>query len=226
MSELDGGLGALDAELADLEVTIGDTRAMSRAFSAELQRMQGDLGQASRQVDGFARSIGWGLRRAFDGLVFDGMRLSDALKLLGRTMVDSVLTQALKPVQNALGAAIATGIEGLVGGVVGAALPFRDGAPFSQGRVMPFARGGIVSRATAFPMRGGIGLMGEAGPEAIMPLSRGADGRLGVRVEGRPARPVTVVMNIATPDVAGFASSRTQIAARLRRALEQGARNA
>lgn len=66
--------------------------------------------------------------------------------------------------------------------------------------------------------------MGEAGPEAIMPLSRGADGRLGVRMAGG-GRPVTVVMNIQTPDVAGFERSQSQIAARAARALARGQRN-
>ena len=47
-----------------------------------------------------------------------------------------------------------------------------------------FARGGIVDRPTIFPMARGAGLMGEAGPEAIMPLKRTSDGSLGVRAEG------------------------------------------
>lgn len=42
------------------------------------------------------------------------------------------------------------------------------------------AKGGVVNSPTTFPMTGGMGLMGEAGPEAIIPLSRGADGSLGV----------------------------------------------
>ncbi len=57
---------------------------------------------------------------------------------------------------------------------------FADGGVFARGNVIPFARGGVVSRPTLFP----IGLMGEAGAEAIMPLSRGADGRLGVTSAG------------------------------------------
>ena len=65
--------------------------------------------------------------------------------------------------------------------------------------------------------------MGEAGPEAIMPLSRGADGRLGVQAAG--GRSVTVVMNIATPDVQGFQRSQSQIAAQAARALSRGQRN-
>jgi len=75
-----------------------------------------------------------------------------------------------------------------------------------------------------FPMRGGFGLMGEAGPEAIMPLTRGSDGRLGVRSEGS-GRAVNVVMNISTPDVEGFRRSNSQIAAQMGRVLSRGQRN-
>jgi phage-related minor tail protein len=49
---------------------------------------------------------------------------------------------------------------------------------------MPFANGGVVSSPTFFPMAGrNTGLMGEAGPEAIMPLAR-INGKLGVRMAG------------------------------------------
>lgn len=48
-----------------------------------------------------------------------------------------------------------------------------------------FANGGVVGGPTVFPMRDGrTGLMGEAGPEAIMPLRRTSSGRLGVEVAG------------------------------------------
>jgi phage-related minor tail protein len=181
--------------------------------------MQVTMSSAGRQVDGLSRSVGWGLRRAFDGLVFDGARLSDALRDLGQTMVNSALTQALKPVQNTIGGLITNSISNLMGGL----LPFQNGASFSGGNVTPFARGGVVSSATSFPMRGGIGLMGEAGPEAIMPLARGADGALGVKAQ--TGRSVQVTMNISTPDTAGFARSRSQIAAQMSRAIGRASRN-
>ncbi len=61
---------------------------------------------------------------------------------------------------------------------------YAKGGVFDQSGVTAFAKGGIVERATVFPFAKGIGLMGEAGPEAIMPLRRGADGRLGVSMHG------------------------------------------
>jgi len=74
-------------------------------------------------------------------------------------------------------------------------------------------------------MRGGVGLMGEAGPEAILPLARGRDGKLGVRGDAGRAAPVQVVVNITTPDVEGFRRSQAQVAAQVRRALGSADRN-
>ena len=51
-------------------------------------------------------------------------------------------------------------------------------------KISKFAYGGIVKKPTLFPMAQGMGLMGEAGPEAIMPLKRGANGKLGVQSSG------------------------------------------
>ena len=63
---------------------------------------------------------------------------------------------------------------------------FADGGAFSGGsQIQAYANGGVVGSPTTFPMAGGkIGLMGEAGPEAIMPLKRGSNGKLGVQMEG------------------------------------------
>jgi phage-related minor tail protein len=216
MAEID----ELQDQIAALEATLAGSAGMVAAFEGELARMRDSLVFTGREVNTLSTGIGGGLRRAFDGLVFDGVKLSDALRGVARTMADTIYGVAMRPVQNALGGALAQGLNGLLGGL----MPFEKGGAFAQGRVMPFAKGGVVAQATAFPMRGATGLMGEAGPEAIMPLARGADGRLGVQAAGS-ARPVTVVMNITTPDVQGFQRSQTQIAAQAQRMLARGQRN-
>ena len=62
--------------------------------------------------------------------------------------------------------------------------PNANGNVFAKNKIVPYARGGIVDRPTIFPMANGMGLMGEAGPEAIMPLKRAANGKLGVQSSG------------------------------------------
>jgi len=74
-------------------------------------------------------------------------------------------------------------IAPLTGGI-GSLFGFKNGGVFAQNGIVPFAKGGVVNRPTLFPMANGAGLMGEAGPEAVMPLRRGPGGRLGVEAAG------------------------------------------
>ncbi|MFT5742234.1 MAG: phage-related minor tail protein [Paracoccaceae bacterium] len=213
-------LGDLDTGVAALEQTLGDASQMTAAFGTQLRDMQGTLGQTTRELGNLERGFSGGLKRAFDGMVLDGMKLSDALGVVAKAMVDTAYNAAVRPVTDHFGGLLAGGVNALFSGTT----PFENGAPFSQGRVMPFAKGGVLSGPVSFPMRGGTGLMGEAGPEAIMPLSRGADGRLGVRAAGGGGA-VNITMNISTPDVQGFQRSQGQIAAQMSRALGRGQRN-
>ncbi len=219
MIEVDG-LDGLSQQAALLERNLGGAEAVAGEFNSELGRMRESLTFTGREVGVLSNAIGRGLKAAFDGVVFDGMKLSDALKGVAETMSASVYSIATKPVQQAAGGAVATGLNELLGGL----MPFAKGGAFSSGRVTAFAKGGVVTQATGFAMRGGAGLMGEAGPEAIMPLTRGADGRLGVQAAGG-GRAVNVTMNISTPDAAGFSRSQSQIAAQLNRVLARGERN-
>ena len=199
-------VNGLSEQIAALEDSLTGAGEMTSAFEGELARMRESLVFTGREVNTLTTSIGGGLRRAFDGLVFDGLKVSDALRQVAKSMIESVYSAAMKPVQGALGGLLAGGLNGAMSGV------------------SPFAKGGVVGGPTSFAMRGGRGLMGEAGPEAIMPLTRGADGRLGVQAQGG-GQAVTVVMNISTPDVAGFQRSQSQIAAEMARALGRGQRN-
>ncbi|MES2541637.1 MAG: phage tail tape measure protein [Pseudomonadota bacterium] len=212
-------IGTMQEQLQALEAQMGSSVSMVAAFDGELARMRETMVFTGREVNTLSSGISGGLRKAFDGLIFDGMKLNDALKTVANTIVDQVYSIAIKPVTGALGGLLAQ----RVGGLMGAGMPFANGGAFSQGRVMPFAKGGVVSSPTGFPMRGGMGLMGEAGPEAIMPLARGPDGRLGVQAGG--GRAVNVVMNITTPDIQGFQRSQSQVAAQVSRALARGQRN-
>lgn len=214
--------GGLDTTGNDPVTWLDQSEAAVAAFSTELARMQSAMRLAGREADSFTGNINGGLRQALGGMINDGKKLSDALRGVARNIADAAFAAATKPITEAVAGALAGGIKAVTSGIH----PSGEGAAFSQGRVTAFARGGVVSQPVQFPMRGGTGVMGEAGPEAIMPLVRGTDGRLGVAATGGGAtRPVTVNITVNTPDVAGFSRSQSQIAAQMGRLLARGQRN-
>ena len=75
--------------------------------------------------------------------------------------------------------------------------------------LMPFAHGGIVDKPTIFPFANGTGLMGEAGPEGIMPLTR-VGGDLGVNASGMGTGSSDVVVNIINKGGVVEKESQTQ----------------
>lgn len=147
-----------------------------------------------------ADSFGSKLVTSLAGAVIHGRKLSDVFRGLALSMANQALSSALRPLGN------------LVGNLFSSALSPKL-----------FAHGGVVNSPVLFPLRGGTGLVGEAGPEAIMPLSRGSDGKLGLRMGGGSTASVTV--NISTPDAQSFRQSQSQVAAMIARAVERGGRN-
>ena len=212
---------SLDAALRDIESSVAATEAVSASFRTEVEEMNRSMAIASREAQALSKSVGNSLRTAFGDLIVDGDKLSSVMTRLGNSLVSKTFSKAITPVTDALGGALTKGIGAFVGG----ALPFENGGAISSGRVRAFASGGIVDGPTTFPMRGGTGLMGEAGPEAILPLARGADGKLGVRSGAGGGGSVNVTMNISTPDAESFQRSKSQIAAQISRALSRGNRN-
>lgn len=210
------GPGGFNSGLSD---ALSDVQGQTSGFRDELIAATRQIREMDGETQRLARSLGSSLRGAFDKAVFGGGKLSDVFRGLARDVVGKSLDAALRPVQGALGSGVNSLVGGLAGSLTGA-LGFAKGGAFSSGNVRAFADGGIVGGPTFFPMRGGTGLMGEAGPEAIMPLTRGADGKLGVAASGNGGASITV--NISTPDVAGFQRSRGQVAAQLARAVQRG----
>jgi phage-related minor tail protein len=128
------------------------------------------------------------------------------LKSLALRLSSLSLNLALKPLTGALSG----GLEKLFTGLF-------------EGSAQPFAKGGVIASPSYFPLGSGrTGLAGEAGPEAIMPLARGPDGRLGVAASGGVAQHVTV--NIATSDAESFRRSETYLTGLIARAVARGQR--
>lgn len=97
------------------------------------------------------------------------------------------------------------------GGFAAGGFGFAMGGVFAQNGIQKFARGGVIDKPTVFPFANGIGLMGEAGPEAIMPLRRGRDGRLGVEAANGGSMNVTVNVDAQGTNVQGDQANSRQL---------------
>ena len=136
---------------------------------------------------------------AFADLVVDGKasfaELTVAiLKDIQKMIIKALFFRAIMGVKNFLGfgdgGVVGNDVQGFGGQQVMAAA---KGQVLAQNKIVPYAYGGIVSRPTLFPMANGAGLMGEAGPEAIMPLRRNKRGKLGVETSGATSNNVVNV---------------------------------
>lgn len=158
------------------------------------------------------------MRGVADGLTAQGTGLADSLKTVndaarraftgfvtgadsGAKALDGMLGRLKDMAANSAFDALFGGLPG--GGGPAGLIASLFGGAFANGGA--FAGGRLVTRPTAFAMAGGrVGLMGEGGPEAVMPLTRGPGGRLGVAaVGGGAASPVSVTVNIASGVAAG-----------------------
>ena len=160
-----------------------------------------------RTLSTLGESFGRTMSRAFVDVAFMGQNLDDRLRKLALSLSDLAFKAATRPFEKALG-----NIFQSIGGGGDARVSFfaRGGIP---GRQMPslFTDGGVISSPTAFGFnQGHLGVAGEAGSEAILPLTRGSDGRLGVRSAGG-ASAGHITINIATPMWKGSADPKLRL---------------
>lgn len=194
-----------DTDAFDEGLTV-DIRADTSAFQRE-------IAEAERLARGFGRAVG----DALSGATLKGREADNVLRTLAGRLSSLALDIAFKPLEQ--------GVSGLLQGALGGLSGFAKGAAFDKGRVTPFARGGVVAAPTYFPMAGNqLGLMGERGAEAILPLARGAAGRLGVAAQGG-GRATQVTVNVATPDPGAFRRSDAYLAGLIARAVARGERS-
>jgi phage-related minor tail protein len=183
------------------ELTI-DVTANTRPFVQSLSEL-------SRQASTFSTAI----TGAFKSAVAGGRDFESVLNALALKLAGVAFDRALQPITNVIGGAIDAAFAGF---------SLANGGVVAGGRLKPFARGGILTMPTVFPLGRGVGVAGEAGPEAVLPLARGSDGRLGIAGDG--ARPITVTVNVTTPDADSFRKSEAQVTAMLARAVGRGRR--
>ncbi|HHK75247.1 MAG TPA: phage tail tape measure protein [Rhizobiales bacterium] len=181
-----------------------DTSSLVVNIDADISGLRRELDIATRMGRGFGSAI----THAFESAAIKGRNLGDVLRSLAASLASTALRAGMKPLENMLGNAFGSLFSGL-----------------GTTRLTPFADGGGVNSPVLFPMGAGqSGVMGEAGAEAIMPLARGADGKLGVRADAN-APAMTINFNVQANDPSSFLQSESQISAMLARATRRGTRN-
>jgi len=197
-------------KLNELKKQLGDDGA-----GGDAKGLPGDLGGDSSALKSFAQSAFKFAEQAEQAVVNAFQGMEDALvkfvttgKLnfsdLARSIIADltrmlVRAAIVKPLFNFLFPGLANG--GVVSG--GEIVESAKGNVFAKNKIVPYAYGGIVNKPTIFPMANGMGLMGEAGPEGILPLKRGKDGKLGVIAQGGGGTNITVNVDASGSSVEG-----------------------
>jgi tape measure domain-containing protein len=212
------GIQALKEQLA--APVLGDDliRQQIGALSDELLVLT-DVGT---QVTSVAATIGDAFSTSFKGVISGSMSAQEALAGFFRSVADHFLDMAAQIIAKMIQMAILNAIVGVLpggGGNAASALgsnpnvaayssfpTLAKGGTFANG-IAKFARGGVVYDPTMFKFAQGgamrTGVMGEAGPEAIMPLRRGRDGNLGVMSSGGGTTNVVVNVDASGSSVEG-----------------------
>jgi hypothetical protein len=196
---------------ADADVRLTDQQLRAEAqFLASQQQINEVMEERKRVQESLAATIESSMTDAFMSIVDGTKSTKDAFRDMARSIIAELYkVLVVQRIVGSFDSATKTG-TGIVGAVMSAFQA--DGGAWRGGNVIPFANGGVVGGPTTFAMSGGrTGLMGEAGPEAIMPLKRGKDGKLGVAADGGGGG-VTVqnVINVSGGDNA--AAVRAEVA--------------
>lgn len=208
---------ALNVAKRDGETLSAEQLQKLREQSEEYGRIQAALEEAKRrmrelkELSDFAKSTVSGLFTDMLSGIQQGKGIWESFaqaavnalnKIANKLMEMAInnLWQAAFPQGNMFGGGgglLGSLFGGFGGGSTGTAIAYAQGGVFNSGNVVPFARGGVVNGPTIFPFAKGVGLMGEAGAEAIMPLRRTANGDLGI-IAANSNRPqnVNITVNV------------------------------
>lgn len=193
--QLKKDIKGIDAELENLDATTEKLTADRDWFSGMKRGLQSYFDEATnlgQQMQGAFSNVFKGMEDALVKFVMTGKLsfkdlansiISDLIRIAVRSSITGPLAGALQSGLSGLFSSPATPVAQEFGGIW-------------SGGLQKFATGGIVASPTLFKMATGMGLMAEAGPEAIMPLTRSASGHLGVRAMGGSQEPPNVIINI------------------------------
>ena len=226
------------------------TKGFSERFTESFNKIQelfsGSTNAPASYFDDISNSAnnaGDSIEKSFGQTMRDKLRtFGDSIKTLQESMAD-VVVKGIKGMEDALVKFVTTGklnFRNLANSIIAdmariviqqtITAPFTnfisglfknaDGNAFVNGKVEKYAYGGVVKKPTLFPMANGIGLMGEAGAEAILPLRRGTNGKLGVQSTGGGFGNIVVNVDASGSSVEGNENEGRALGIALSSAIE------
>ena len=208
---------ALPSYVNDFELILFENSRnleVSKQVTAEQEKQK-------QMADSIANSIGQGMASAFDALVTGAEDFNTSLQKIASGVLMDIAKQLMQiyVINSAINAISSFfGPKSAIDSMFKpnfTALQFAANGMVASNGIRPFAMGGVVDQPTLFRFASGgtgnLGLMGEAGPEAIMPLKRGRDGKLGV-AGGGDSIAITVNVDAKGSEVQGDQSKAGQLA--------------
>ena len=179
MSEIQGEKFKLT--LDEIKQKLKDNKQETFNFKEELKKVAESAMDLKSQIGELAVNA---VNKLADGFVELAMTGKASFGELARSILADLQRMILKALFFKALFALAPGLKTFLGFEKGGVVESAKGNVFAENKVVPYASGGVIDKPVIFPMARGMGLAGEAGPEAIMPLKRGKGGRLGVESSG------------------------------------------
>ena len=230
------------------DFTQGFTERFEESFNKINELFSGETNAPATyfsNIEDSANGAGDAIEKSFGQTMKDKLKtFKDSIKSVQESMAD-VVVKGIKGMEDALVNFVTTGklsfkdltksiisdmarmaiqqsitkpLANFVGGLFNA-----KGNVFNQqGLVSAYAKGGVVDKPTFFKYggMGKLGILGEAGSEAILPLSRGSDGKLGVQASGGTGTVINVSVDASSTDVSGNANEGNQLGQAIANAVQ------
>lgn len=188
-----------------------DNKTFTFTFKADTKHVKKEMKDLSDNMTKFNVDVG----QAFKGVFEQTRSVKDGFKALGHQIASQAFKKSLAPIDSFL-----NGKKDQNKGLINSIFGFAKGGSIGSG-----ISSGVIKSPIAFPLGGNsLGIAGESGPEAILPLARGANGELGVHSSGAGNQTI-VNVNITATDIESFRRSEAEVATSLQRIVSRSSRN-
>jgi len=218
--EIGGDANTLGLTIEGITEKLRNANPEAESLSEKFKKLIEDASDMKTKIGELALDVTDKLGDAFADFFTEGKRgfadlARSAIKELQRIIIKAAFMKFIaNPITKALGLADGGVVDG------GKIVPSAMGNVFAKNKIVPYAMGGIINRPTLMPLANGAALAGEAGPESIMPLKRGKDGKLGVIAQGGGIGNIVVNVDASGTSVEGDAQQSEEFGRALAAAIQ------